>query len=64
MWYDRDTGLTDAGVGYLRFGVAVSWTAEPLVPTAPRDLEAEDVEATEVELDWIDPQYDGGGLRR
>ncbi len=60
MWYDRDATLTSAGVGYLRFGVSVSWTAEPLVPTAPRDLEAEDVEATEVELDWTDPQYDGG----
>ena len=60
MWYDRDTSLTTAGVGYLRYSVDVSWDARPLVPTAPRNLETDDVEADEVELDWDRPQYDGG----
>ena len=60
LWYDRDTSLTTAGVGYLRYSVDVSWDARPLVPTAPRNLETDDVEADEVELDWDRPQYDGG----
>ena len=60
MWYDRDPALTAAGVGYLRFSVAVAWTVAALEPTAPRDLEADEVEATEVELDWREPAYSGG----
>ena len=60
LWYDRDASLTTAGVGYPRYSVDVSWLARPLVPTAPRNLETEDVEADEVDLDWDRPQYDGG----
>ncbi len=49
-------------VGYLRYSVSVSWTAVPRVqvPAAPRDLEAENVQATMVELDWRSPVDDGG----
>ncbi len=60
MWYDRDAQLTADGVGYLRYSVDVAWTARAMVPTAPRELETEDVEAKEVELDWRRPEYDGG----
>ena len=60
MWYDRDAALTAAGVGYLRYTVEVAWTARAMVPTAPRELETDDVEAKEVELDWRRPEYDGG----
>ncbi len=49
-------------VGYLRYTVAVAWTADPRVqvPEGPRDLEAEDVEDTSLELDWDHPEDDGG----
>ena len=60
MWYDRDASLTSAGVGYLRFSLEVSWDAEPLVPSAPRNLAVEEVSATEAELDWDLPTYSGG----
>ncbi|MYB77429.1 MAG: peptidoglycan DD-metalloendopeptidase family protein, partial [Chloroflexi bacterium] len=62
MWYDADTNLQTLGVGYLRYTVNVSWTAAPriTVPGIPRELEAEDIEATELELDWRRPAEDGG----
>ena len=62
MWYDADTNLQTLGVGYLRYTVNVSWTAAPriTVPGIPRNLEAEDIEATELELDWDAPAVDGG----
>ena len=62
MYYDRDAALTTAGVGYLSYSVAVSWDAAPrvTVPSVPRDLEVDDVEADEVELDWRSPADDGG----
>ena len=62
MYIDPDTDLTDAGVGYLRYSVDVEWDAEPRVtaPSAPRDLEVDDVSADEVELDWRSPADDGG----
>ena len=60
MWYDADASLKTQGVGYLRYTVNVAWTAAPLVPTAPQDLEVDDVAADEVELDWDAPAYDGG----
>ena len=62
MWYDRDATLETQGVGYLSYTVAVSWTAEPriTVPGIPRALEADEVAATEVELDWRSPAHDGG----
>ncbi len=62
MWYDADTHLRTLGVGYLRYTVNVSWTAPPriTVPGVPRDLEAEDIEATELELRWREPAADGG----
>ena len=62
MWYDADTTLETQGVGYLRYTVNVSWTASPriTVPGVPRDLDAEDIEATELELDWRRPAEDGG----
>ena len=62
MWYDADTNLQTLGVGYLRYTVNVSWTAAPriTVPGIPRELEAEDIEATELELDWDAPAEDGG----
>ncbi len=60
MWYDADANLQTLGVGYLRYTVDVSWTAAPLVPTAPQDLETDDVEATALALDWRSPAADGG----
>ena len=62
MYYDRDTALEDAGVGYVRYTVNVAWTAVPrlTVPTAPRQLEVDDIEAEEVELDWRSPSDNGG----
>lgn len=62
MWYDSDSNLQTLGVGYLRYTVNVSWTASPriTVPGIPRALEAEDIEATELELDWRRPAEDGG----
>ena len=60
MWYDADSNLQTLGVGYLRYTVNVSWTAAPriTVPGIPRALEAEDIEAEE--LDWDAPAEDGG----
>ncbi len=60
MWYDADTHLQTLGVGFLRYTVDVAWTAPALVPTVPQELEAEEVEATEVELDWRASAYNGG----
>ncbi len=60
MWYDADARLQTLGVGYLRYTVDVAWTAAPLVPTAPRELETDDVAATTLELDWRAPAEDGG----
>ena len=62
MWYDADINLQTLGVGYLRYTVDVSWTASPriTVPGIPRELEAEDIEAEELELDWRKPAEDGG----
>ena len=62
MYYDRDTALEDAGVGYVRYTVEVDWTAPArlTVPSAPRQLEVDDVEAEEVELDWRSPANNGG----
>ena len=62
MWYDADTNLQTLGVGYLRYTVDVSWTAAPriTVPGIPRELETEDIEATELELNWRRPAEDGG----
>ena len=62
MYYDRDTDLTSAGVGYLRYEVDVDWEVAPRVrvPSEPRDLEVDDVSADEVELDWRSPSDDGG----
>ena len=62
MWYDTDTNLRTLGVGYLRYTVNVSWTAAPriTVPGVPRELEAEDIEATALELDWRSPAENGG----
>ena len=62
MWYDADTNLQTLGVGYLRYTVNVSWTAAPriTVPGVPRELEAEDIEATALELDWRSPAENGG----
>ena len=62
MYYDRDTDLSDAGVGYLRYEVDVDWDVAPRVrvPSEPRDLEVDDVSADEVELDWRSPSDDGG----
>ena len=62
MYYDPDTALEAAGVGYVRYTVDVDWTAVArlTVPAAPRELEVDDIAATEVELDWRSPAYDGG----
>ncbi len=62
MWYDADTNLRALGVGYLRYTVNVSWTAAPriTVPGVPRELEAEDIEATALELYWRSPAENGG----
>ena len=62
LYYDRDAALTAAGVGYLSYSLSVEWDASPrvTVPSEPRDLEVDDVEADEVELDWRSPSDDGG----
>ena len=62
MYYDPDTALEAAGVGYVRYTVDVDWTAVArlTVPSAPQDLETDDVAAEEVELDWDRPADDGG----
>ena len=62
MYYDRDTSLETQGVGHLSYSVDVAWDAEtPVqVPSAPRDLEVEEVTADAVELDWRRPEDDGG----
>ena len=60
MWYDPDPSLHAEGVGHLRYAVDVAWTAVVLVPSAPLELAADDIEATEVELDWEVPAYSGG----
>ncbi|MDE0672113.1 MAG: peptidoglycan DD-metalloendopeptidase family protein, partial [Caldilineaceae bacterium] len=62
LYYDRDAALTTAGVGYLSYSLSVEWDASPrvTVPSEPRDLEVDDVEADEVELDWRRPADDGG----
>ena len=62
MWYDEDSSLQTEGVGHLSYAVAVQWTAAPRVrvPSAPQELETDDVEAEEVELDWDRPDDDGG----
>ena len=62
LYYDRDTALTTAGVGYLSYSLEVEWDASPrvTVPSEPRDLEVDDVEADTVELDWRRPADDGG----
>ncbi len=62
MYIDQDASLTTAGVGYLRYEVDVDWDAETrvTVPSAPRSLEAEDVEAEELRLAWDRPEEDGG----
>ncbi len=66
MRYDRDLTLQAAGVGYLRYTVAVAWTAEPRVqvPAAPENLHVEEVAARSVELDWSQPGTDGGARIR
>ncbi len=66
MRYDRDPALEAAGVGYLRYTVAVAWTAAPRVqvPGAPRDLAVEAVAARSMELDWQAPADDGGARIR
>ncbi len=62
MYYDQDASLATQGVGYLRYSVNVDWEASPrvTVPSAPRNLEADDIEADAVELDWDRPAEDGG----
>ena len=57
LYYDRDAALTTAGVGYLSYSLSVNWDAAPrvTVPSEPRDLEVDEVEADEVELDWRSP---------
>ena len=62
LYYDRDAALTTARVGYLSYSLKVNWNAPPrvTVPSEPRDLEVDDVEADEVELDWRRPADDGG----
>ncbi len=62
MYYDPDTALEAAGVGYVRYTVDVDWTAAArlTVPSAPQELEVDDVAAEEVELDWDRPADDGG----
>ena len=49
-------------VDFLRFTVDLAWEARfarVQVPTAPRALEAEDVQDGSLELDWRSPQDDG-----
>ncbi len=62
MWYDRDTALRDAGVGYVRYTVNVSWVAasRTTAPSAPRNLHTDAVSANEVKLDWSPPDSTGG----
>ena len=52
MYYDPDTALEAAGVGYVRYTVDVDWTAVArlTVPSAPQALDTDDVAAEEVEL--------------
>ena len=49
-------------VGFLSYTATVSWTAAARVqvPTAPRNLEAEDVAAETLALDWQSPANNGG----
>lgn len=62
IYYERDPSLLTQGVGYLRFSVNVDWdvSLRVQVPSAPRELEADEVAATEVELDWRSPADHGG----
>ena len=62
MWLDADSSLETQGVGYVRYTVEVDWTAPArlTVPSVPRELEVEEIEAEEVELDWRSPATSGG----